>query len=151
MWANWRYSGIYSFAACGIGNAVGAVHAELVSRTKGIGGDLCLQNFKPVFDDLARQVKAVVTLACDWQIPPPPDRKTFDPRKTNVQLTLDGKVEQLGQAPTAGDCGARDGWYYNDPAAPKRVVACPSTCTRIQGALNAQVDVLFGCETVVIR
>ena len=150
MWSDWRYSAIYSFTACGIGNSEGAVHADLVSRTHGVGGDLCLQNFKPVFDDLAKQVMEVVTLACDWAIPPPPQGETFDPRKTNVQLTLDGTAEQLGKAATAADCGARDGWRYDEDAAPQRVVACPATCTRIQAAVKAKVDLLFGCETVAL-
>jgi hypothetical protein len=150
MWTNWRYSAIYSFSACGIGNDVGTVHAELVKRTSGVAGDLCLQDFKPVFDDLAKQVVDVVTLACDWQIPPPPTGETFAPGKTNVQLTLDSKLEQLGKAQTATDCGTRDGWYYDDEAAPKQVVACPSTCARIQAARDANVDVLFGCDTMTI-
>jgi hypothetical protein len=150
MWRNWRYSAIYSFSLCGIGNDIGATHAELVSRTQGVGGDLCLQDFRPVFDDLARQVMEVVNLACEWDIPPPPRGETFDPGKTNVQLTLEGTAEPLGNAATAADCGTRDGWHYDDDAAPRRVVACPFTCTRIQAALDARVDLLFGCETVVL-
>lgn len=150
MWATWRYSAIYSFSACGVGNDVGVTHADLVKRTQGVGGDLCLQDFEPVFNDLAKQVTEVVTLACDWAVPPPPQGETFDPGKTNVQLTLDGSIEQLGKAATAADCGARDGWHYDDDAAPRQVVACPSTCTRIQAAVDAKVDVLFGCETVVL-
>jgi hypothetical protein len=29
-------------------------------------------------------------------------------------------------------------------------LACPTACTRIQAALDASIDILFGCETVVI-
>jgi hypothetical protein len=150
MWQSWRYSAIYSFTPCGIGNNEGITHADLVSRTQGVAGDLCLQDFKPVFDDLAKQLMEVVTLACDWAIPPPPQGETFDAGKTNVELTLDGTAESLGKAATVADCGSRDGWHYDDDAAPQRVVACPSTCTRIQTALSAKVDLLFGCETVVL-
>ena len=148
MWSNWRYSAIYSFSPCGIGNDVGVVHADLVERTRGVSGDICLQNFKPVFDDLAGQVVNVVTLTCDWQIPPTPSGERFDPAKTNVQLTLEGNPEQLGKAPTASDCGTRDGWRYDTDSAPRRVIARPSTCTRIQAARDARVDLLFGCKTV---
>jgi hypothetical protein len=147
MWSNWRYSAIYSFSACGIGNDIGKTHAELVTRTRGVAGNLCLQDFKPVFDQVAKQVVNVVTLACDWGIPPAPMGETFDPGKTDVQLTLDGSLQQLGKAKTDADCGMRDAWHYDDEAAPQRVVACAATCTRIQAAQNAKVDVLFGCDT----
>lgn len=150
LWNDWRYSAIYSFSACGVGNDVGTVHADLVQRTHGIAGDLCLQDFKPVFDDLAKQVTQVVRLACQWEIPSAPQGETFDAKETNVQLSLDGHTEQLGKAPSVADCGARDGWYYDSDAAPRRVIACPSTCSRIQLAQDAQVRVLFGCETVVL-
>jgi hypothetical protein len=36
-------------------------------------------------------------------------------------------------------------------AAPTQVVACPATCTRIQSVAQAQVDLLFGCETVLVQ
>lgn len=150
MWKNWRYSAIYSFSACGVGNDVGVVHADLVKHTQGIAGDLCLQDFGPVFDDLAKQVTEIVALACDWEIPAPPAGELFDPRKTNVQLTIDAVTEPLSNAPTIMDCGTREGWHYDSEETPQRVVACPSTCARIQAARDAQVSVLFGCATVVL-
>ena len=53
-------------------------------------------------------------------------------------------------APDAAGCADKEGWYYDDENAPDKVVACPATCTRIQAAQNAQVDLLFGCETIII-
>jgi hypothetical protein len=103
-----------------------------------------------VFHDLAKQVTEVASLACDWEIPAAPRGETFDPNNTNAQLTIAGTAEQLGKAPGVVDCGAREGWHYDSESAPKRVVACPATCTRIQSAHDAEVNVLFGCETVVL-
>lgn len=150
MWESWRYSAIYSFSSCGVGNQVGATHAELVQRTHGVAGDLCLQDFKPVFDELAKQVTLVATLACDWVIPSPPTGESFDTEKTNVRLTLDGQPEQLSKAQGAAGCGSREGWHYDDEGAPRRVVACPATCARIQAAREAEASVLYGCETIVL-
>ena len=73
--------------------------------------------------------------------------QTFDAKKTNVQVTLDGALTPLGKAATVDECGDRDGWHYDDEAAPTRVVACPASCTRIQAANAASVDILFGCAT----
>jgi hypothetical protein len=150
FWANWRYSSIYCFTQCEFAAAVGAVHAELVSMTGGVGGDLCLQDFKTVFDALAKQVVESVTLSCDWEIPPPPNNEDFDKGKTNVLLELDGAPDQLGKAAGADGCGDQNGWHYDDEAIPTRVVACPATCTRIQAAQNAAVQIQFGCETIHI-
>jgi hypothetical protein len=152
MWSSWRYSGIYSFSLCPSAElgAVGTVYQDLVERTGGVAGDLCLQQFGPVFDELARQVVEAVTLSCDWEIPASPQRGTFDAGRTNVQLTLGGAVEKLFKVPDVSTCGSRDGWHYDSEVDPKKVVACPSTCTRIRAAAKAQVDLLFGCQTVLL-
>ena len=149
MWDDWHYSGIFSFSLCpsAATGAVGVVHQALVDATGGVAGDLCLQQFAPVFDELAKQVVASATLACDWQIPAPPDGEAFDPTRSNVNITLDGSSEPLLKVPDGTQCGAGDGWHYDDEAAPSKVLACPATCTRIQGAASAQVDLQFGCET----
>jgi len=147
FWSNWHYSSIYCFTACEQAAAVGAVHDDLVTQTAGVRGDLCLQDFKPVFDALAKQVLEGVKLECDWDIPDPMANQTFDAKKTNVQVTLDGALTPLGKAATVAECADRDGWHYDDEAAPTRVVACPASCTRIQAANAASVDILFGCAT----
>jgi hypothetical protein len=154
MWTMWRYSGIYSFTLCPSAQfgAIGVVHEDLVMRTGGVAGDLCLQEFAPVFDALAEQVVEAAVLACDWDIPAsPPGGGTFDPSKTNVQLTLDGAAEPLFKVPDASACGDREGWHYDDETSPAQVVACPATCTRLQNVAQAQVDLLFGCETILVE
>jgi hypothetical protein len=153
MWSSWRYSGIYSFTMCASAafGAVGVVHEALVQATGGVAGDLCLQEFAPVFDELAERVVQEASPACDWEIPASPQSGVFDRNKTNVALTLDGTGEQLLKVPDVSTCGEREGWHYDDETAPARVVACPATCTRIQSASAAQVDLLFGCQTVTVE
>lgn len=151
MWSSWRYAAIYCFTACPAASLVGTVHADLVMQTQGVGGDLCLQDFGPVFDELAKKVADTVTLACDWEIPATPNGETFDPGKTNVQLALDGATETLPKAADMAGCGDMQGWYYDDASNPRKVVACPATCGRIQAANAAKIDLLFGCETVVLQ
>jgi hypothetical protein len=151
MWSNWHYSSIYCFTACEQAAEIGAVHRDLVMQTTGVGGDLCLQDFKPVFDALAAQVVEGVMLACDWEIPAAPGVQTFDKMKTNVRLNLDGTAAMLGKTPRVEDCGDLEAWYYDNEDAPKRVHACPATCTKIQAAKAATVDILFGCTTEKVR
>jgi hypothetical protein len=151
MWSHWRYSGIFVIEQCTDGalGGKGIVHNDLVKRTGGVAGDICSKEFKPVFDELAKQVAAAVVLACDWEIPPS-QNGPFDKAKTNVRLSLDGAGEQLFKVPDASKCGAPGGWHYNDEDQPSKVVACPATCKRIQSTRNAQVDLQFGCQTQVL-
>jgi len=150
MWSDWSYSSIYCFSECVDAAAIGTVHADLVAKTTGVGGDLCLQDFGPVFTRLAEQVTNAVQLACEWEIPPPPAGETFDATKTNVELVLDGAMELLPRLPAGAECGDLAAWRYDNEASPTKVLACPSVCSRIQAAANAAVELVFGCETVDI-
>jgi ribosomal protein L15 len=54
------------------GAAEGTVYKELAMQTMGISGDLCSQEFDPIFQDLAEGVIAASQLACEYAIPEPP-------------------------------------------------------------------------------
>jgi hypothetical protein len=41
-------------------------------------------------------------------------------------------------------------WKYDDELAPTRVVLCPAACSLVQGDPSAEVNVSFGCETVLL-
>jgi hypothetical protein len=87
-------------------------------------------------------------LPCEWALPATQVGQTFDREKVNVQLNAPsagqivfGKVEQEAQC-------ARNGWYYDDPGTPTRIIACPETCELITTTAEATVDILLGCRTV---
>jgi hypothetical protein len=85
------------------------------------------------------------TLACDFQIPPPPAGKTLDVTKVNVVYTPAG-----GQAQTLSyskDCVSGTGWHYDNPASPSRIILCQSSCTTAQAGQGASIDIVFGCDT----
>lgn len=131
---------------------VGDVYIELVNSSGGVAGDLCDQEFGPVFNQIAQSVQTTVPLACEWDIPDPPEGETFDPTKVNVELTLDGVLEEVYFVESANDCMGGDGWYYlPDNVAPEQIRICPETCLRVQDATEASVDILFGCETVPVE
>ena len=112
---------------------------------------MCATDFAPVFKALAQAVITGTKLACEWAIPPPPVGQMFDPKLVNVIYTPDGAAPRdLFNVPTAADCGALGGWFYDDNAKPTKVLACPSTCTEIQADMKAKIAVAFGCKTKVI-
>ncbi len=83
------------------------------------------------------------TISCVVEIPPPPAGQTFDASKVNVTLQVAGVPTQFGYDPT---CASENAWRYDDEAAPTQIELCESTCGTVQGALEASLDVEFGCE-----
>lgn len=84
-------------------------------------------------------------LPCDYALPD----GTEDPGLVNVQFsvgdnptTVPGVADATACDPTAG------GWYYDDPTAPTRILACDQTCGKFKAALDGQVNVVLGCPTM---
>ncbi|MET0390660.1 MAG: hypothetical protein ABW321_32105 [Polyangiales bacterium] len=148
LFPQWSFSGIYCFSECPESAAVGRVYTQLVQQSGGIAGDLCQQDFAPVFAALAEQVVAMVGLDCAWQIPPPPRGEVFNRDQVNVQYTSGAGVPtSLLRVSDEIACAAHSGWYYDDPAAPREIRACPASCAALQSDFSAEIDVLFGCDT----
>lgn len=159
----YRFHGIFSYTskepACAAGNdpcctyaapdGEGVPYRDLVTQTGGVSGNLCLQEFDPVFDELAGAVVASAPLSCEWEIPSPPAGETLDPAKVNVEFVDANQVPHLiGSVPSVDHCNlVADGWYYDNPSAPTKVVACPQSCDWIKGETGAEVKVHFGCLT----
>jgi hypothetical protein len=144
----WKVYGIYCFSKCPSAAKQGTVYQQLVQQTQGVAGDLCTQNFKPVFDQLAAGVVSASKLSCGWKIPAAPAGETFDKQKVNVVFT-DGSAQAttFGKVGSAADCGPNGGWHYDNEQNPTMVLVCPSTCQAIQSDPNGKIDVQFGCAT----
>ncbi|MCA9711127.1 MAG: VWA domain-containing protein [Myxococcales bacterium] len=129
---------------------VGQVYIDLINLTGGVFGDLCSQNFAPVFDQVSMEVVSGATLACEYEIPPPPDGMEFNPNQVNVEFDDgSGGILEIGYVDDLAACaGVADGWYYDDPLMPTSIIVCPQTCDQIQGFNNASVSIKFGCATV---
>jgi hypothetical protein len=82
-------------------------------------------------------------LACDYEIPPAPAGEKLDRDLVNVIYTAAGKPNTVGQSPA---CENGEGWRYDNPDDPKRIVLCDATCNTVR-AKGSQVNVLFGCAT----
>jgi hypothetical protein len=133
--------------------AEGGVYKQLVQQTTGVIGDLCQQDFDPVFADMATSVVQGSGISCDYPIPAVPGGDPIDPTKVNVNYTPGGTMDSqpIGYVPGGqAACGAQNGgWYYDDPQNPTTIIMCPSTCAALQGDAMGKVEVLFGCDTVI--
>jgi hypothetical protein len=89
-------------------------------------------------------------LDCEWQLPAAGNGKTLDLDKVNVKVSGGtGAALSLGRVPSAAACTA-GAWYYDNPLAPTRLIACPATCDSIKSGGYTEVSVLLGCQTVIL-
>ncbi len=86
-------------------------------------------------------------LGCTYAIPMPTNSQPMDYTKVNVKVGLGGLAGSvLNYFDTAAGCDATaGGWYYDDAAAPNKILLCPATCTAVMADPNAKVDILLGC------
>jgi hypothetical protein len=88
-------------------------------------------------------------LACEFDIPQPSSGE-LDYELVNVQFTPDGGSAQLvPQVKSAGECGSSAGWYYDDPAAPQKILLCDATCDTVKSTSKASIEIVLGCSTIV--
>lgn len=159
QFSGYKHHAIYAFTypgsfclpgsdpCCGLADGDGSEYGRHTDATGGINGNLCLQDFESVWSALATQVIENTTLACDWEIPPPPPGETLDPLRVNVHYSGDGLAPQLlGFVDGFSACGAAGGWYYDNAQQPTRIFACPETCATMQELGNARIDIKFGCD-----
>jgi hypothetical protein len=151
MFTGLKFDAIYPFTECDQAAAVGEVYRELVAQTGGLAGDLCLQDFQPVFDELARGIVTGSQLACEWAIPAPGSGATFESDKVNVQYTTTTTPapQTVFYVDGASQCTPQGGWYYDNAANPSRISVCPSVCDAVKIDSSAKIDILFGCATIV--
>lgn len=85
--------------------------------------------------------------SCSYPIPAPPQGESLDPDLVNVLYTPGSARdrETIARAASPDDCN--EGWQYAPDGT--SVVLCSDTCARAQADAKSQVEILFGCETVV--
>jgi hypothetical protein len=158
MFAQWKLSAVVAYMPPCPGVDVtgllfpsqrGQTYLDLAMQTGGVTGDLCLQDFQGVFDDIANGVIGASQLDCEWAIPSAPMGQIFDPNKVNVLLTAGTTDQSIGRVSDVAQCSTvAHGWYYDNATAPTKLLSCPQTCDAIRSAPNAKLDVLFGCATI---
>ena len=87
-------------------------------------------------------------LPCEFAMPTS-DGNKVDPTKVNVTYTDQNAVDhQLGQVANAGAC-VPNAWYYDDAAAPTKILLCPDTCQAVRAQASGKIHIVLGCATSV--
>jgi len=85
-------------------------------------------------------------VACNLQIPMPPDRRKFEKDRVVVSTTSGTTTTELTYD---ASCAAAGAWHYDDVDAPTEVVLCPTTCATVQSDVQAALSVGFTCQPVI--
>lgn len=116
-------------------------------------------------DDLAQKLTDALNairgsaLPCEYMIPMPANGQ-LDYGKVNVHVTGSSAGPMgvdIGYVGDMSKCDAvKGGWYYDvNPMAgtgtPSRVIMCPATCQKFKMDATANIELRFGCQTVVIQ
>jgi hypothetical protein len=99
--------------------------------------------------DALNAIRGAAQIPCEMKIPPPPDGQALDRGRVNV-VFVDGTAtaRDLYAVDDQSACGDEDGWYYDDPSAPKTIRLCERTCALVKGDVKGRLEVAFGCATV---
>ncbi len=100
-------------------------------------------------------VTETVPLECEWEIPPPPENENFDRNEVNVEFSptgTDADKQIIGMVETEAECSESElSWHYDNPTDPKRIIACPHACDTIKAAPNGKINILLGCQTILLE
>jgi Mg-chelatase subunit ChlD len=93
----------------------------------------------------ALQAIAGTLLACEYEMPQP-EGGTLDPNKVVVRFTDgSGAQKDLIKMDSEAACGTGDGFFYDNPVTPTKILLCPATCDAAQADDTGKVEILLGC------
>ena len=103
-------------------------------------------NVEQAFKDALAKVRGDA-LPCDYAVPPQVVGGQFEVTEVNVVITYSGKEPDF--LPQVQDCGDQEGWKYDDPSKPNRIVLCPASCQKLNKDFGAKIEIALGCETII--
>jgi len=137
----------------GVGSSLGSLNA--IADAGGSGeAYLVDDSSQPASAVQANFIKALndirgKALSCEMVIPVP-DAGKLDPLLVNVVYRSGASEQVVPHVTDAAACEATPfAWYYDDASHPTRVILCPGACESIRSDSEGQVELLFGCGTII--
>jgi hypothetical protein len=130
---------------CSTAVTTGAQYQDLSILTGGLRYPVCDPDYSAAFNAIATSI--VQSVACEFLTPSSySDAGVIDWSVVELRYTPgNGSAPQiLGQVPSEAGCQG-DGFYYDHPASPTKVVLCPDSCATAQSDDAAKVEFLLGC------
>jgi hypothetical protein len=84
-------------------------------------------------------------VSCEFSLPDAPPGMILKTDQVQViYAPFKGDKQEIGATSSGGGCStANGGWYYDNPAAPTKVILCPCSCANLAAGRNT---VEFGCR-----
>lgn len=101
-------------------------------------------NFLATLNEIRR-----IAVACQYEIPDVQGTIAYDLVNVAYKSTELDPLTPLANVANESACAISGGWYYDDAAAPTAIVMCPATCEALQGGDSTQVEIVYGCETII--
>lgn len=123
---------------------------KLVAQAGGTQKAFFVADCPTAVEDLTTMLERIASspAICEYQLPELREGEFLDKSKINLVYYPDKGVGGEALRQVSGELACGDGWYFDDPERPTKVIACPETCPRLGGGT---VDVVVGCETLTIK
>lgn len=143
-----NYNGVLTYVIGVAGSIV-----ENLNKIAEAGGTVAAYDITKDINDFSEKMEEIrgAALACEFELPDPPNGEELDPEKVNFSYTPKGMGQPkiLLRADNLEDCNGQPGWYYDNNVLPTKIVLCPASCTTVQADTNAKVEALFGCKSIL--
>ncbi|MBM4344149.1 MAG: hypothetical protein FJ100_12340 [Deltaproteobacteria bacterium] len=127
---------------CNTGASYSSQHIALAQMTGGSLFQVCKTDWSAIFDGLSKAIAATAKPVCTYNLPVAAN-KNFNAANVKLSHLENGVVVPLKKIAGSNGCGATpDGWYYDNPSAPKTATLCDETCKKLVGG---SIVFNFGC------
>lgn len=127
-------------------NSTGQAVLNTIAQQGGTTAPVIIQsgNVGQEFIDTLNDIRGTA-LGCEYQMPTA-EAGTVNPNLVKVTYTPGGATEpqEIPRVDGPALC-VGDGWYYDDNAAPTKLIMCPATCDKMQADDEGEVQILLGC------
>jgi hypothetical protein len=132
----------------GFNSGQGLGNLDQIAKAGGTGQAFLIAggNISDTFTNAMLSI-AATPLACSFDMPAPAAGVVFDVNKVDLSYTprATGVAERIARLNNLGECqiSQNQGWYYDSPSAPTKILLCPGTCSSLA---TGRVEVLYGCS-----
>lgn len=140
-----NYNGVQTYAVAIQGSTIANLNAIAAAGGTGQAYDVTanVQQFSQKMAEIRSQA-----LSCELAMPEAPVNEELDVDDPYVDYLPggNGMPEKLKKVPSKSDCGPGEGFYYDNPSAPTKIILCPASCQKVQADLEAKLSIGFPCK-----
>jgi len=142
--APWPPTEPVQLSQCPSAVAYGTGYQALSVMTGGYRFPICNhQEYDGAFQEIANSVISGAKLACEINVPAPPDGQEIDLDTVRVEFTPTGGDPQVFEkVASAAECTATSFYIENN-----LIKLCPAVCDLAQADNTAQINILYGCSS----